>query len=73
MSNKTEVIISGHLSGTVRDVFLESLESNRPDLVLAGKLWKCTDILPSRYCSLLGLPPGSTYAKAAWALRNGVA
>lgn len=31
---------------------------------LIGQLWNCSDVLPSSYCNLLGLPQGSTYAQA---------
>ena len=61
---------SGHTRGDIRDAFLESLDSDKPDLALAGRLWNCTDILPSQYCSLLELPSGSTYAMAARVARR---
>jgi hypothetical protein len=32
---------------------------------LCGQLWNCTEILPAEYCDALGIPAGSTYARAA--------
>ena len=29
-----------------------------------GQLWNCTDVLPSPHCEALGIPHGSTYARA---------
>lgn len=37
---------------------------------LIGRVYHCTDVLPSDYCALLDLPQGSTYAKAARALKE---
>jgi hypothetical protein len=37
---------------------------------IAGKLWRCTDILPSSMCSDLDMLPGSTYAQACRRIRQ---
>jgi hypothetical protein len=31
---------------------------------LIGQLWNCTDILPDKYCTQVGVRAGSTYAVA---------
>jgi len=37
---------------------------------LIGQLWNCTDVMPSRACSSVELPQGSSYARAARKLRS---
>ena len=32
---------------------------------IAGRLWRCTDMLPGGDCEILDMPRGSTYAQAA--------
>lgn len=32
---------------------------------LLGRLWRSTDVMPTKLCDRLNLPEGSTYAKAA--------
>ena len=65
----------GHVPGHLRVEFEEYLDywyckCEEPDLGdmsinhLLGKLWNCTDTLPSRYCGALDIPQGSSYAKA---------
>ena len=69
---------NGHAPGCLRDGFLELLYSDDNELTeeeiygerrsfrwLCGKLWNCTDIMPSCDCNTVELPFGSTYAKAA--------
>ena len=34
-------------------------------LTIAGRLWRCTDILPGGDCETMDMPKGSTYAQAA--------
>ncbi len=67
-------IVSGHAPGHLRDQFCELIESGEhgtPALQrLAGRLWNCTDTLPSDYCLCLALPGGTTYAQAARRLRS---
>jgi hypothetical protein len=63
-------IISGHAPGPIRDAFLESVDAGKPDKVLAGRLWNCTDILPSAYCREVGIQQGGTYAQAVRKLRK---
>ena len=36
---------------------------------IRGKLWNCSDTLPSFLCLDLAIPPGSSYAQAARSLR----
>jgi hypothetical protein len=36
---------------------------------VAGKLWHCTDIMPSNLCDDLDMPPGATYAQACRRIR----
>ena len=65
-----------HASGDLRDRFLELVEegwTNAPPLglfVLAGKLWNCTDVMPSHLCGKLELPQGTTYGQAARIIRS---
>jgi hypothetical protein len=65
-----------HSSGDLRDRFLELVEegwTSAPPLglfVLAGKLWNCTDVMPSHLCGKLALPHRSTYAQAARIIRS---
>ena len=65
-----------HASGDLRDRFLELVEegwTNAPPLglfVLAGKLWNCTDVMPSHLCGKLELPQGTTYSQAARIIRS---
>ena len=49
----------------VRTEFQNQAEAGKCEPWLLRRLWDCPDTLPSEYCSLLGLPLGSTYAKAA--------
>jgi hypothetical protein len=37
---------------------------------LCGQLWNCTDVLPRLNCDALGIPPGSTIARAVRRLRR---
>ncbi len=39
---------------------------------IAGRLWHCTDTLPGSVCELIDLRLGSTYAQAAWRVRQGL-
>ena len=39
---------------------------------IAGKLWRCTDIMPSEPRDLLDMQAGSTYAQAARRIRRGL-
>ena len=66
----------GHAPGHLRDRFEELVEegwTNAPPLglfVLAGKLWNCTDVMPSHLCGKLELPQGTTYGQAARVIRS---
>lgn len=39
---------------------------------IAGKLWHCTDIMPSETCQALEMLAGSTYAQACRRIRQGL-
>jgi hypothetical protein len=68
-------VTSGHAPGHIRDEF-ETLAEDRsawpsPEMRrLIGRLWNCTDIMPSMLCAELDEPPGSTYAQGARSLRQ---
>lgn len=59
--------------------FIEHAELPNPDIEyrgrpmtvqrLTGLLWNCTDLLPGGYCAMLGIPTGSSYARAARLVR----
>ena len=56
----------------LRNAFLELLDGDpqgEAACELAAQLLGCTDVLPQEYGDVLGLPPGSTFAEAARALR----
>ncbi len=36
---------------------------------LIGRLWNCTDTVPSSYCTDLGVEPGSSYARVVRMLK----
>jgi len=54
-------------SPALRDRFLRAFAADDYASLrgLSAELRNCTDILPSTVCAALGLPRGSTYAKAA--------
>jgi hypothetical protein len=54
-------------SPALRDRFLRALDADDYSALrlLSVDLRSCTDVLPSSVCVTLGLPRGSTYAKAA--------
>jgi hypothetical protein len=54
-------------SPELRDRFLEAFAADDYAALrsLCADLRHCADILPSKMCAALGLPRGSTYAKAA--------
>lgn len=60
-----------HAPDDDREAFHEAAEAHnhRALSALAGRLWNCTDTLPSAYCDELGLPLGSSYAQAARQVR----
>ena len=61
-----------HVSAAVRNAFLELLDgepSGEAACQLAAQLLGCIDVVPQEYADVLGLPPGSTFAQAATALR----
>jgi hypothetical protein len=62
--------------GDVRDQFLRALDAKdrAASLRLASFLTGSTNVLPSVVCEELGLPKGSSYARAAcWVLASGAA
>ena len=54
-------------SPVLRDRFLKAFAADDYAALrgLSAELRNCVDILPSTVCAALGLPRGSTYAKAA--------
>ena len=66
MDNEVEVR-GGGASPALRDRFLKALAADDYAVLrgLSADLRGCTDVLPSTVCMELGLPRGSTYAKAA--------
>ena len=54
-------------SPALRERFLKALDADDYSALrrMCSDLRACTDILPSTVCASLGLPRGSTYAKAA--------
>jgi hypothetical protein len=63
-----EIILRGNTaSRALRDRFLKAFAADDYAALrgLSADLRNCTDILPSTVCAALGLPRGSTYAKAA--------
>ena len=72
-----------HKPGFIREAFNHYLdgfegepEHNGQEMSvdwLIGQLWNSTDVLPADYCLHLGIPQGSTYAKAVQSLEPGPA
>ena len=63
-----EIILRGDgASPALRDRFLKAFAADDYAVLrgLSAELRNCADILPSTVCAALGLPRGSTYAKAA--------
>lgn len=73
-----------HYPGHIREAFEEWVDTGLPAVAtldvnyeptevparrFLGILWNCSDILPGHVCRELDMPQGSTYAKAARALR----
>ena len=73
-----------HSPGHIRQAFENWVDDGMPDVAtvevgyelrqvpashLLGMVWHCTDIMPSILCGQLDMPPGTTYAAAAQALR----
>ena len=54
-------------SPALRERFLKAIDADDYSALrgLCSELRGCSDILPSTVCASLGLPRGSTYAKAA--------
>lgn len=76
-----------HYPGHLRQAFQDWIDAGRPAVAtvevnyepqevpaqrLLGKLWHCTDIMPSAVCGQLDMRPGTTYAAAAQELRSGM-
>ncbi|MGW6258779.1 hypothetical protein [Streptomyces sp. NPDC055085] len=73
--NKFTTAASGHAPGGLRDRFAELIESGdwrtSPEFFrLTGRLWNCTDTVPSYYCREVDEPTGSTYAQLSRTLRK---
>ena len=62
----------GSVPAPLRNAFLDLIENDArgPQACqLAQQLTLCTDVLPFEHCEMLELPPGSTFAQAAHAVR----
>ena len=53
-----------------RSVWWSGLTIEQRARWITGQLWNCSDIMGSGSCQDLGLPQGSTYARAARYLRT---
>jgi len=65
---EAEPVLPGYgATPALRDKFLKALDADDYSALrrLSVDLRSCTDVLPSSVCVMLGLPRGSTYAKAA--------
>jgi len=47
------------------DLYVDHLSPTDAHATIAGRLWRCTDMLPGGDCEILDMPRGSTYAQAA--------
>ena len=57
--------VSGHAPGDLREALEEAVYA-RDDVALwklTGKLWNCSDVMPSVLCDQARMPQGSTYAQ----------
>jgi hypothetical protein len=62
----------GSAPAHLRNAFIDLIEDETQGddaCRLAGQLLNCTDVLPFEYCEMLGLPAGSTFARAAQQVR----
>jgi hypothetical protein len=62
----------GSVPAQLRNAFLDLIENDAwgaQACHLAEQLTGCTDVLPFEHCEILDLPPGSTFAQAAHAVR----
>jgi hypothetical protein len=72
-------IVSGHASGDLRESFYHLLDDLRRGAAafddervrrLTGRLWNCTDVMPSDACADADEAPGTSVAQAARRLRR---
>ena len=69
-----------HCSEDIREEFQTVLrhlyiDGKRPtfnERKIAGRVWKCTDILPGDDCEILDIPRGSTYAQAVRKMKQDI-
>ena len=47
------------------DLYVDQVCPSDSHIRIAGRLWRCTDILPGCDCDTIDIPKGSTYAQAA--------
>ena len=47
------------------DLYVDHICPTDAHLTVAGRLWRCTDILPGGDCETMDISQGSTYAQAA--------
>ena len=65
----------GHAPGHLRERFCELIEDGTSDVdvkgeyptlaEMVGRLWNCTDTMPSNLCGELDVPIGSSYAQGS--------
>ena len=62
-----------HAAAESREDFEQAANDGDADTLyrIAGKLWTCTDIMPSSLCDEFDMPYGSSYAQAARRVRAG--
>jgi hypothetical protein len=54
------------------DLYVDHICPSDSHIRIAGRLWRCTDILPGCDCVTLDMPRGSTYAQAARQVRKDI-
>jgi hypothetical protein len=56
----------------ILDLYVDRVSPTDAHRAIAGRLWRCTDILPGGDCETLDIPTGSTYAQAARKVRQDI-
>jgi hypothetical protein len=54
------------------DLYVDHVFPTDAHLTIAGRLWRCTDILPGGDCETMDMPTGSTYAQAALQVKRDI-
>src|SRR2546421_7512927 len=76
--NKTRRSTCMHCSSNMReqfqdlivDVYVDQICPTETHSAIAGRLWRCTDILPGGDCETMDIPRGPTYAQTAHQLKQ---